>query len=37
VKEWMHHKFRMPHPELPDYIAWSVIIVLLIIIHTAAS
>jgi len=26
----------MPHPELPDYICWAIIIALLVIIHMAA-
>jgi hypothetical protein len=30
-------KLRMPHPELPDYICWAIVIVLLILIHMAAN
>ncbi len=30
-------KFRMPQPEWPDYLCWGIIIVLLVIIHMAAT
>lgn len=37
VKEWIQQKFRMPQPELPDYICWGIIIILLVLIHMAGS
>lgn len=37
MKEWAHQHFRMPQPEMPDYICWGIIIVLLVIIHFAAN
>jgi hypothetical protein len=37
MREWARMKFRMPHPELPDYICWAIILVLLFIIHTLAG
>ncbi len=37
VREWIRMKFRMPQPEWPDYLCWGIIIVLLVIIHMAAT
>ena len=37
MREWMRQKFRMPQPEWPDYLCWAIVIIILIIIHMAAS